>query len=118
MHSAYRGASPTIMLAAFPESVVALVDERAEWEMQAVIDLVSRVRNIRSEMNIKPGDRITVLVGAPDDRLRQVLTASIDQLMRLTVPPASIFSRNCRRHARRRELCWRVVRKWQCRLKD
>jgi len=84
MHSAYRGASPTIMLAAFPESVVALVDERAEWEMQAVIDLVSRVRNIRSEMNIKPGDRITVLVGAPDDRLRQVLTASIDQLMRLT----------------------------------
>ena len=41
-----------------PEAVAALIDEAAEWEMQAVIDLISRVRNIRSEMNIKPGEPI------------------------------------------------------------
>jgi valyl-tRNA synthetase len=55
MHRAYAGAEPTIMLASFPQCTDAQVDERSESEMQAVIDLVSRVRNIRSEMNIKPG---------------------------------------------------------------
>jgi len=84
MHSAYPGAEPTIMLAAFPESAPQLIDEQAEWEMQLVIDLVSRVRNIRSEMNIKPGERITVMVGASDEKLHQVLNASVDQISRLT----------------------------------
>ena len=84
LHSAYRGASSTIMLAAYPDSIPELIDERAEWEMQIVIDLISRVRNIRSEMNIKPSERITVLVGSPDEKLRDVLSSSIDQLTRLS----------------------------------
>jgi valyl-tRNA synthetase len=84
LHPAYRGASPTIMLAAYPESIGELIDERAEWEMQVVIDLISRVRNIRSEMNIKPSEQITVMIGSPDEKLRQVLSSSIDQVTRLT----------------------------------
>jgi valyl-tRNA synthetase len=84
LHQAYAGARPTIMLAAYPESTAALIDERAEWEMQIVIDLISRVRNIRSEMNIKPGERITVLASSPDEKMREVLFRSIDQLRRLT----------------------------------
>ena len=71
------------MLTAYPESNTDLIDERAEWEMQAVIDLISRVRNIRSEMNIKPGERVPLLVGAPDEKLREVFSASIDQISRL-----------------------------------
>src|SRR6185436_4628301 len=55
LHQAYRGADPTIMLAASPEGRAELLDEEAEAQMQALIDLISRVRNIRSEMNIKPG---------------------------------------------------------------
>jgi valyl-tRNA synthetase len=84
LHRAYQGATPTIMLAAYPESIAELIDERSEWEMQVVIDLISRVRNIRSEMNIKPAERITVLIGSPDAKLRQVLSASVDQVTRLT----------------------------------
>src|SRR5438874_8444123 len=61
LHRAYANAQPTIMLAAYPQHYEALVDERAESEMQAVIDLISRVRNIRSEMNIKPGQQIDLL---------------------------------------------------------
>jgi len=76
MHSAYRGASPTIIWCGISRKCGRPVDERAEWEMQAVIDLVSRVRNIRSEMNINPESDYGA-GGAPDDRLRQVLTASI-----------------------------------------
>src|SRR5207244_473146 len=62
---------------------------RAESEMSAVIDLISRVRNIRSEMNIKPGDRIQLMVAAHTD-LRSVFAASTDQIARLTRSQISI----------------------------
>ncbi len=83
LHKAYAGATPTIMLSAYPESVPALIDEQAEWEMQAIIDLISRVRNIRSEMNIKAGERVPVLVGSPDEKLRGVFSDASDQISRL-----------------------------------
>jgi valyl-tRNA synthetase len=51
--------------------------------MQAVIDLISRVRNIRSEMNIKPGDRIQLLIAA-NAEMQPVFNSSADQIARLT----------------------------------
>ncbi len=89
LHPAYAGAEPTIMLASFPQCDDALVDERAEAEMQAVIDLVSRVRNIRAEMSIKPGEQIQVMIAANAD-LQTVFTASADQIARLTRSDVSI----------------------------
>ena len=83
LHGAYAGAEPTIMLAAFPRAKQALIDNTSEAEMQAIIDLISRVRNIRSEMNIKPGDRIQLMIAAKKD-LQAVFTASSDQIARLT----------------------------------
>src|SRR5258708_1113701 len=83
LHHAYGGAEPTIMLAAFPQGNETLVDESAEAEMQSVIDLVSRVRNIRSEMNIKPGERIQLMIAA-NPGLQTVFAASADQISRLT----------------------------------
>ena len=83
LHDAYADAEATIMLAAYPAGNQNLVDEQTESEMQAIIDLISRVRNIRSEMNIKAGERIPVLIGAPDERLRAVYQASVDQISRL-----------------------------------
>jgi valyl-tRNA synthetase len=83
LHPAYVGAAPSIMLAAYPEGQAALVDETAEWEMQAVIDLITRVRNIRSEMNIKPGERVTLLIGSPDEKLRAVFHANSARISRL-----------------------------------
>ncbi|MEP6718922.1 MAG: valine--tRNA ligase [bacterium] len=83
LHPAYAGATPSIMLAAYPEGKAEQIDENAEWEMQAVIDLITRVRNIRSEMNIKPGERVTLLIGAPDENLRAVFTANTAQFRRL-----------------------------------
>jgi valyl-tRNA synthetase len=83
LHQAYAGAEPTVMLSAYPQGDASLIDEAAEAEMQAVIDLISRVRNIRSEMNIKPGDRIQLMIAAKAD-LQSVFTASADQIARLT----------------------------------
>jgi valyl-tRNA synthetase len=101
LHRAYQGATPTVMLTEYPECAIELIDERAEWEMQGVIDLISRVRNIRSEMNIKPGERVRVLVSASDEKLRTVFAGNTDQIARivrasevsvrnqLNAPPAS-----------------------------
>src|SRR5438132_5381779 len=78
------------MLAAYPQYVGTLVDERAESEMQAVIDLISRVRNIRSEMNIKPGEKVPVLVSAGDG-LRETLESSRNQIERLARTSKLLF---------------------------
>jgi valyl-tRNA synthetase len=83
LHTAYQGAEPTIMLAAYPEGRKELIDEAAESEMQAIIDVISRVRNIRSEMNIKPAERMPIIIAAPDESLRNVFTAAKDEISRL-----------------------------------
>jgi valyl-tRNA synthetase len=83
MHPAYEGAERTIMLAAYPAGDKTMIDEQAEREMAATIDAISRVRNIRSEMNIKPSERVQILIGAPDDRLRNIYKAAVDQIARL-----------------------------------
>ncbi|MER3426780.1 MAG: valine--tRNA ligase [Pyrinomonas sp.] len=84
LHPAYADAEPTIMLASFPQNSPMQRDEQAEREMQAVIDLIKRVRNIRSEMNIKPAEQVRALVGAPDARLREVFAAYVPHIARLT----------------------------------
>lgn len=83
VHPAYEGAEPSIMLSAYPEGDETAIDPQAEAEMQAVIELISRVRNIRSEMNIKPGEKIPLIVAAQDQDLRDVFSASVDQISRL-----------------------------------
>jgi valyl-tRNA synthetase len=83
LHPAYKGARPTVMLASYPQADAALIDERAESEMQAVINLISRVRNIRTEMNIKPGERVKLIIAAPDESARNVFEASRAAVARL-----------------------------------
>ncbi|MCA1616886.1 MAG: class I tRNA ligase family protein, partial [Acidobacteria bacterium] len=82
-HPAYGHAEPTVMLAAYPQPRAELIDERAEAEIRALIELVSRVRNIRSEMNIKPGEPVRVLVGAAEASLRAVFESGAQQIARL-----------------------------------
>ncbi len=83
LHPAYAGAEPTIMLAAYPQCDEALIDEEAEAEMAAIIELISRVRNIRAEMNIKLSERITIQISAVEQILRSFETNSV-QIERIT----------------------------------
>ena len=66
-NAAYKNAEQTVMLADFPSGDTNLIDERAEAEMQAVIDVISKVRNIRAEMQIKPSDKPTIHIAANAD---------------------------------------------------
>ncbi|MDT7540510.1 MAG: valyl-tRNA synthetase [Acidobacteriota bacterium] len=83
LHAAYKDAVPTVMLAAYPQSREELIDERAESDIASIIELVSRVRNIRSEMNIKPGEQVRLLVAAPDRAARAVFESGAQQIARL-----------------------------------
>jgi valyl-tRNA synthetase len=86
MHAAYRSSdvTPTIMLTAFPQADESLIDERAEGEMRAVIELVSRVRNIRTELGVKPSEEVRLVIGAAGDGLGELFNASLPQIKRLT----------------------------------
>src|SRR5687767_15650881 len=81
-HRAYSNAEPTVMLTAYPQG--GEVDETAETEMQALINLISGARNIRAEYNLKPSDKITVLIGIPSPNLRKVFEENTGQIKRLT----------------------------------
>jgi valyl-tRNA synthetase len=83
LHFAYQHAEPTIMLAAYPEVKADLINDATESEMQALIDLITRLRNIRSEMNIKASEPVPVLIGSPDEKLRAVFSANKNQISRL-----------------------------------
>lgn len=81
-NAAYKNAKATIMLADFPMGDESLIDEQAETEMQTVIDLISKVRNIRAEMQIKPSDRPTIHVAASDET-QKIFTQNEAQILKL-----------------------------------
>jgi valyl-tRNA synthetase len=81
-HEAYKNAEATIMLTSFPSGDAKAIDEKAESEMQAVIELISKVRNIRAEMQIKPSDRIAIHVAA-DDNFRRIFSENEAQILKL-----------------------------------
>lgn len=83
LHASYAGASATIMLASYPLGEPRLINDQVEKEMQAIIDLISRVRNIRSELSIKPSERIPLLINSSDEGLRSLFSANADQIVRI-----------------------------------
>ena len=81
-NAAYKNAAQTIMLADFPLGDESLIDENAETEMQAVIDVISKVRNIRAEMQIKPSDKPTIHIAANLDA-QKIFAANEAQILKL-----------------------------------
>ncbi|MCO6509745.1 MAG: valine--tRNA ligase [Aridibacter famidurans] len=81
-HPAYAGKPASISLAGFPVGDRGFVDDRAEDEMGLVIDLISKVRNIRSEMRISPSVRIPLHVAA-DGSTAEALGSNSAQIVKL-----------------------------------
>jgi valyl-tRNA synthetase len=79
---AYTDADATIMLSDFPKGNESMIDERAEAEMSTVIELITKVRNIRSEMNIKPSEKVAVHVAANAD-FQKIFTGNEAQILKL-----------------------------------
>ncbi len=81
-NAAYGSARQTIMLTDFPVGDDSLIDETAEAAMQSVIELISKVRNIRSDMNIKPSERVSIHVAA-NQEMRTVFASKETQILKL-----------------------------------
>jgi valyl-tRNA synthetase len=73
----------SIMVSEFPAGDDSLQDLRAEKQMRVVMDVVTRVRNIRGEMNIAPSKKLRVVISAPEEDLRAVITAGKDHIVNL-----------------------------------
>jgi valyl-tRNA synthetase len=70
------------MLADFPQGLDSLIDEKAEAEIQTIFELITKIRNIRAEMQIKPSDKISVHI-ATDAETKKILAANEAQVLKL-----------------------------------
>ncbi|MEZ5345125.1 MAG: valine--tRNA ligase [Pyrinomonadaceae bacterium] len=79
---AYSNADRTIMLADFPTGDESLIDEKAESDMATIFELITKVRNIRAEMQIKPSDKIAIHAAA-DEKSRRIFSENEAQILKL-----------------------------------
>ena len=82
----------SIMVAAWPKSDEQLFDEEAEAAMNAIMEAIKAIRNMRAEVNVAPGKKVPAILLVADE-LQQVvadnqsyikLMASVDELSILT----------------------------------
>jgi valyl-tRNA synthetase len=73
----------SIMLAEWPKADPACDDKPAREQMETLIALITKVRNIRSEMNIPVQSRLKLYIGTSDQVARDVVNESADQIKRL-----------------------------------
>ncbi len=73
----------SIMVSAFPETDEAMSDPDAEKEMGLIMDVITRIRNIRGEMNIAPSVKLKVTLAAPADDSRATLEKGRGFIMNL-----------------------------------
>ena len=73
----------TVCLAEFPQPNAAQLDGRAEREIGLVIELVTKLRNIRATFNLAPSVSLRAEVAAADEDTRDVITRMADHIKRL-----------------------------------
>ena len=73
----------SIMLAEWPKADPSRDDKQAREQMEMLIALITKVRNIRSEMNIPMQSRPKLYIATSDQTARDVVNESADQIKRL-----------------------------------
>ncbi|MBI3951831.1 MAG: valine--tRNA ligase [Acidobacteria bacterium] len=73
----------SICLAPFPVADAALIDVEAERQMQIIIELIKKVRNIRSELNIDLSKELQLLAHAPNGAARRLIEENSEPIKRL-----------------------------------
>ncbi|HZQ37076.1 MAG TPA: valine--tRNA ligase [Dehalococcoidia bacterium] len=69
------GESPALIVAPYPAATGAWRDAEAERTMEALIDAVRAIRNLRAEKKIDPARWVEALIGAESDALRHAFSA-------------------------------------------
>jgi valyl-tRNA synthetase len=74
----------SVSVDAYPEFVGAEVDEQAEAQMEFLLEVITKVRNIRAESKIDPSRRIRVLLKVDGKLRRKLLEQQERAILRLT----------------------------------
>jgi len=73
----------SIMIAPFPQAREGADDEEARAEMATLINVITRIRNIRSEFNVPNSSRIAVHLSSDDAGARALIQSNLDYIERL-----------------------------------
>lgn len=77
----------------------ALINEKIEGDMQTLFELISAIRNIRAEWNIKPGEALDCQISAPDDQCliqdNKELIIKLARLNKIDLQPDIASVQNC-----------------------
>lgn len=82
IYSRMNTQSGCLSTASWPELQTHLIDERASSQMQKVIDVISAIRNIRTQWNVKPSEAVDVII-VPDASSENLLKQSQTDIQRL-----------------------------------
>jgi valyl-tRNA synthetase len=75
-----------LSVAAWPRENGTLIDMSSSKNMQTIIDIISAIRNIRAQWNIKPNERVDAVIAYGDPSLEEILSLNainIDNLAKL-----------------------------------
>ncbi len=74
---------PSIMVAPWPQAETQMIDEEAEREMNFIRELITCVRRIRSELKVKPSQRIQAILTAQDGEALKTIERNIHHILTL-----------------------------------
>ncbi|NTV29756.1 MAG: valine--tRNA ligase [Candidatus Omnitrophica bacterium] len=83
LYSQFKSKETILTLEAWPVPVESLADARAEAEMAVLIELVTKVRNVRAQWGIKQNDKIPCVLVCKNEAIIKLLKANIQVLQKL-----------------------------------
>jgi valyl-tRNA synthetase len=76
-------AGPSIMVSPYPEAIPADTDETVEESMAVVMDFITTLRNLRTELAIPPSKKVQAIFVCPDRTIAGLLDVSSSDIIRL-----------------------------------
>ncbi|MBT9169897.1 MAG: Valine--tRNA ligase [Actinobacteria bacterium] len=73
----------SIMVASYPSYEESLIDEEADRQMEALMEVVTEVRRLRSEHNINPAQKLRIVLVPANGELKEICAQSSGYIMDL-----------------------------------
>jgi valyl-tRNA synthetase len=73
----------SIVIAPYPDAHAGLIDERVETQANLIQEIVGKVRNIRSEMNVDAKQAVPLRIATADSNTVQLLTGAQEYIFKL-----------------------------------
>ncbi len=72
-----------LSVASWPKRQEGLIDSKASAQMQTIVDVISSMRNIRTQWNIKPNEMLEALIVPADKSVEDLLNANAADIKRM-----------------------------------